>query len=232
MQYRSFFCRIARLPATAVPALAVVLGAAPLHAGIMRDVLEDLHIVKPPPAAAPAAGEQVPPFQGFACCNLHYDGRSISDTNYASLPMIPAGTPIEVVAYDKHKANIKVDGKPLQLSQDKSSDVVALGTWVNQVVVKDDPRPHIHGYPPAVQEAIREGKVTLGMTREQAIVAVGYPLANETITLDAPAWRIYHARREPFDLNFRADGTLGSVTGDDSVTSGMLYQPPKSASGH
>ena len=126
MAYRSFFCRVARPPAIPAVALAVVLGAAPLHAGIMRDVLEDLHIVKPPPPAAPAAGEQMPPFQGFACCNLHYDGRSISDTNYASLPMIPAGTPIEVVAYDKHKASIKVDGKPLQLSQVVGPEIVDL----------------------------------------------------------------------------------------------------------
>ena len=44
----SFFCRVARPPAIPALALAVVLGAAPLHAGIMRDVLEDLHIVKPP----------------------------------------------------------------------------------------------------------------------------------------------------------------------------------------
>ncbi|HSY06018.1 MAG TPA: hypothetical protein VK803_08725 [Steroidobacteraceae bacterium] len=222
MQDRSFF----------VPALALGLLLGPaVQAGIMRDVLEDLHIVKTPPPAAPAPGEQTPPFQGFACCNLHYDGRAISDTNYAGLPMIPAGTPIEVVSYDKHKANIKVDGKPLQLSQDKSAEIVALGTWVNQVVRKDDPRPHIRTYPAAVQEAIREGKVTLGMTREQAIVAVGYPLPNETITLDAPVWRIYHARREPFDLNFKADGALGSVSGDDSITSVVVYQPQKSASG-
>jgi hypothetical protein len=197
------------------------------RAGIMRNVLEDLHIVKPPPPPAPAADDRAPPFQGFACCNLHYDSRSIGDTNYASLPLIPAGTPIDVVSYDGRKANISIEGKPLQLSQDKSADVMGLGSWVNKVVVKDDPRPRIRSFPPAIQEAIRQGKLALGMTREQVIIAVGYPLPNENITLDAPTWKLYRARREEYDLNFNGNGNLESVTGDDSTTSAVLYQPKK-----
>lgn len=225
MPHRSLMGR-AQLAPLAVAVLA--LGSPAAYAGIMRNILEDLHLAKPEkPAAPPAAGERDPPFQGFACCNLHYDGRSISDNNYASLPLIPAGTPIEVVSYDGRRANIRIDGKPLQLVQDKSGDLIGLGSWVNEVVVAEDPRPLIHSYPSAVQEAIRQGKVALGMTRAQTIIAIGYPLPNENIALDAPTWRVYLARRTPYDLSFNASGNLDSVNGDDSTTSQVLYQPKK-----
>jgi hypothetical protein len=217
-----------RTQLAAMVVAVVALGAPAVHAGIIRNIMEDMHLAKPEkPDGPPAPGERNPPFQGFACCNLHYDGRTISDNNYASLPLIPVGTPIEVVSYDGRRANVRIDGKPLQLVQDKSGELMSLGAWVNKVVVAEDPRPRIHTYPSAIQEAIRQGKVALGMTRAQTIMAIGYPLPNENITLDAPTWRVYRARREPYDLSFNASGNLESVNGDDSTTSQVLYQPKK-----
>ena len=231
MRNRSFLWRVAGLAATVPLTLALALTFAPVdsHAQVRR-ILEDMGLVKkpepPPTPPALAASFQTPPFQGFACCNLRYDGRWIGDRNYASLPLIPAGTPIEVVNYDRDKANIRIEGRPMQIGQDYGRELESLANWVNKLVVKDDPRPRIKSYPPAVQEAIREGKVTPGMTREQAIVAIGYPLPDENISLDAPMWKIYYARREPYELNFKADGGIGSVTGDESITSQVVYYPP------
>jgi len=65
------------------------------------------------------------------------------------------------------------------------------------------------------------------MTREQAIVSVGYPLTSENGSLDAAVWRIWRSRRGEYQLNFRPDGHLASVTADDDVTSAMLYRPGK-----
>ena len=207
--------------------LGLIAGSGDARAGIFRDVLESMHLAKPQQPPAPPQGTPALPWQGFACCNLHYQKGTIDDGNYSELPMIPAGTPIEVEKYEdgRHRAYVKIDGKPMRLGLEYGRDQESLEAWVAKLVVTADPRPRIQSYPPVVRDAIYEGKVVAGMTREQAIVAIGYPIASENITLDAPVWRVYHSRRGEYQLNFRPDGRLGSVTGDTEVTSQVVYQP-------
>ena len=78
-----------------------------------------------------------------------------------------------------------------------------------------------------MQAAIREGKVMVGMTREQAIAAIGYPLTSENVSLDAPMWRIWRSSHGEYDLNFGPDGRIKSITGDNEVTALVVYQPAR-----
>jgi hypothetical protein len=205
--------------------LALSLASSAVHAGILRDVMVSVGLEKPEPP--PPGTQSSLPRQGYACCVLHYSRDWINDGNYAELPLIPAGTPIEVINYGSNRAYIKVDGKPMRLGHDYGRDQESLQVWVGKIVVNDDPRPRIATYPPPVQEAIREGKVMVGMTREQAIVAVGYPLTSENVSLDAPMWRIWRSSHGEYDLNFGPDGRIKTVTGDDSVIGLVLYQPSR-----
>jgi len=115
----------------------------------------------------------------------------------------------------------------MRLDHDYGRDQESLDVWVSKVVVNQDPRPQIGEYPPDVQEAIRLGKVTVGMSREQAIASIGYPPANENITLDGPVWQLRRARGDEYQLNFDRNGRIASVTGDESVTDQMIYRPKK-----
>lgn len=215
--------RLTRVATALVAATGLVLVFPDSQAGVFRDVLASVGLAKPTPPAPGSPAAQLPR-QGFACCNLHYDGDWINDGNYAELPMIPAGTPIEVLSYGRHRAYVKVEGKPMRLGHDYGRSQETLEAWVGKIVVSEDPRPRIASYPPAVRAAIRAGKLLAGMTREQAIVAIGYPLTSENASLDAPVWHMWRSTRGEYELNFRADGRLASVTGDDSVTSLMVYQ--------
>jgi hypothetical protein len=206
-------------------ALSLILAPAASHAGILRDVMVSVGLSKPAPPAPGSPGSQTLPRKGYACCVLHYSRDWINDGNYAELPMIPAGTPIEVLSYGSNRAYIKVDGKPMRLGHDYGRDQESLEAWVNKIVVNDDPRARITTYAPPIQAAIREGKVMVGMTREQAIASIGYPLTSENVSLDAPTWRIWRSSHGEYDLNFGADGRIKSVTGDDGVTSLVIYQP-------
>ncbi len=141
--------------------------------------------------------------------------------------MIPVGTPVEVLSYGRHRAYVNIDGKPMRLGHDYGRDQESLEVWVDKIVVADDPRARIATFPRGVQDAIRQGKVMIGMTREQVIAAIGYPLTSENISLDAPVWKIWRSTHGEYDLNFRPDGRLESVTGEDSVTSVMVYKPGK-----
>lgn len=219
--------RVALRMLGASSALAAILLIVPGvgHAGILRDVMASVGLAKPQPAPVGADGQPAFPRQGFACCDLHYDKDWINDGNYAELPMIAAGTPIEVLNYGRQRAAVKVDGKPMRLGHDYGRDQESLDAWVNKIVVKDDPRGRIASYPAAIQEAIRQGKVMIGMSREQAVVAVGYPLTSENPSFDAPQWRMWRSSHGEYQLNFSRDGHVTTVTGDPSVTSLVVYQP-------
>ncbi len=228
MNDRNHGLRIAALAAACSLALGIALALAPVasEAGILRDVMVSVGLAKPPPAKPGTPGAALPR-KGFACCNLHYSKDWINDGNYAELPMIPVGTPVEVLSYGRHRAYVNIDGKPMRLGHDYGRDQESLEVWVDKIVVADDPRARIATFPRGVQDAIRQGKVMIGMTREQVIAAIGYPLTSENISLDAPVWKIWRSTHGEYDLNFRPDGRLESVTGEDSVTSVMVYKPGK-----
>ena len=217
--------RAARGRFALVTTLLLALTCASANAGILRDVMAKMGIGKPPPATTASGAAPTFPRQGFVCCNLHYDGDWISDNNYAELPILAAGTPVTVMGYGKNRANIDVDGKPMRLGHDEGRAQETLDDWVNKLVTNEDPRPRIASYPASVQAAIRAGKVMLGMTREQALVAVGYPLPTVNQSLDTPVWRLWNSRRGEYQLNFGADGRVTSITGDGEVTSKVIYLP-------
>ncbi len=55
----------------------------------------------------------------------------------------------------------------------------------------EDPKVKLAGYPEKTRAAIAAMKVTPGMTREQVLMALGYPISSENPKLDAPVWRYW-----------------------------------------
>jgi len=213
--------------ACAALALGLAFAAGDAGAGIFRDVMEKMGLSKSEPPKTDAGGTPVFPRQGFTCCNLHYDGDTITDTNYAELPLLPAGTAVTVMGYSKNRATLDVDGKQMKLDHDEGRADESLDHWVTKLIIDTDPKPKLAAYPPLTQAAIKAGKVVLGMTREQALLAVGYPVTKTTKTLDAPVWRLWNSRRGEYQLNFGPDGTVVTITGDGEVTSQVIYLPPR-----
>jgi hypothetical protein len=197
------------------------------QAGIFRDMMGAVGLSKPEPPVNDANGVPSYPRQGYACCVLHYSNKLWISDNNVGPGMIAAGTPIEVTGYGSNRAHIKIDGKNMELGHDYGRETEALDAWVRKMVVNQDPRPKFNSYAPTVQEAIRLGKVMVGMTRDQCIIAVGYPLTNENVTLDAPTWRMRDAGGTEYQLNFGRDGRLTSVTGDVETTYAVTYKPGK-----
>lgn len=206
--------------------LAAVGSAA--HAGILRDVLAKVGIGADKPPVSANGDAVVFPREGYLCCNLHRDGSSVSDSNYATLPdILKAGTPVTVVGYGRNRANIDVNGTPMELNHDYGRDQESLDAWMNKVVIPDDPRGRVAAASATVKAAISAGKVVLGMTRQQALLAVGYPPANLTKSTDDAVWRLWAARHQEYQLHFGEDGRLTSVTGDGEITQHVIYLPSR-----
>lgn len=165
------------------------------------------------------------PRDGFACCNLRHEGDWINDGNYAELPMLPAGIPIKVISLGRHKAFVEVGGKKMRLGHDYGRAQESLELWVSKIVVEEDPKPRIATYPAEVQAAINEGRVVLGMTREQAVVAIGYPLTSETPSLDSLLWRHWVSSFEEYQLRWGSDGRLIEVIAEAPILSRVVHKP-------
>jgi len=159
---------------------------------------------------------------GYACCNLRYDGDQIKDSNLGQLPFIAAGTPVRVKTIEDHVAQVDVDGRPMRLVlENRGAETIQ--QWLARIVVGEDPRTRLAAYPPAVRDAIRVGKLAKGMTREQVIMAVGYPQTSDKLPLDGPHWRYWWSGFSPYYVYWSRD-KVSRIDGQGEVVGNVIFK--------
>jgi len=62
-----------------------------------------------------------------------------------------------------------------------------------------------------VRDAIKAARLFNGMTREQVLMSVGYPISGETPNLDTPVWRYWLNTSEEFQVVFDAQRVVKEV---------------------
>jgi hypothetical protein len=165
-----------------------------------------------------------PLVEGFTCCNLHYNRDWISDLNRTDLPLLPAGLPAQVTGYGHHRVYVKLDGSPYRLGHDYGRNEELLSEFAEKYIVAEDPRKKIASYPADVQNAIRQGRVMRGMTKEQVVISLGYPITRDTLTLDEPVWRYWHGRNR-YQVVWGPDGRVLEIAGEWRVLTQVVWRP-------
>lgn len=163
---------------------------------------------------------------GFTCCNLRYEGDWISDGNYGENPFIPAGTAAKVFDYGSDRAYAEIGGRRVRLGHDYGRAEESLQQWVAKIIVVEDPKKRLASYPTEVREAIRIGKVMEGMTKEQVIMAVGYPMTSETLSLDASVWNYWMSSFDQYQVIWDKQGRA-KVSADPGVKARAVYLPER-----
>lgn len=155
------------------------------------------------------------PYDGYLCCNMRSDGSWISDSNYAEngKRVIPVGTPVKVTGYGRSRVNVLINGAKQDIGNDYSRDL-DLSAFARRWVITEDPSVKITKYPPKMRDAIKTARITKGMTREQVLMAVGYPISSENPNLDAPVWRMWLGSFSEFQVLFDGAGRVRDVTTD------------------
>ena len=199
---------VQRLAAAALLAATTILSATAVHAQ------------RPSPPPGPLT-------DGFLCCNMRTYGDSISDINYdeQGTRIVAVGTPARITAYDFRFFNVDLAGKPQRIKNDYSRNITLID-FAKRYVVTEDPKRKIASFPPAVGAAIVAGKVMPGMTREQVLMAIGYPVAGENPSLDAPVWRYWRDSWSEFLVSFDEKGLVKNVVGDAVALSRVLATAP------
>lgn len=172
-----------------------------------------------------------PVVNGYLCCSLRTDGASMSDYNDDSrgTRLLQPGTPARITAYTNRSFTVDVDGTPQKFRNDYSRDIRPL-PFAHRYVVTQDPKPRIAAFPPAYRNAIAAGKVALGMTREQVLMALAYPITSDTAALDATTWHYWRNANSAYQVNFDAQGRVESVSGHPIAVSRALSAATAEAS--
>ena len=175
--------------------------------------------------AASAGAPAQEKYDGYLCCNMRSDGSWISDSNYAEngKRVIPVGTPVSVTGYGRQRINVRIDGERQAIGNDYSRDI-GLADFARRYVVTEAPAAKIAGYPAKIQDAIKRAKITPGMTREQVLMALGYPISSENPDLGADLWRYWMSSFAEFQVQFDGNGRVREIT-TDANTRNLVWVP-------
>lgn len=164
--------------------------------------------------------------EGFTCCNLRTDGSWISDANYAESgkKMIPAGTPAKVTGYGRYRVHIDMGGQKQSIGNDYSRDL-EMGAFAQRYIVTEDPKVKLASWPPAIQAAVKAAKVMVGMTKDQVLMSVAYPMTSENPSLDAPVWRYWLSSFAEFQVVWDDKGRVKEITTDPQTRNLVVANP-------
>lgn len=155
------------------------------------------------------------PANAYLCCNMRTDGSWISDSNYmeSGKRIIAAGTPVKFLGLGRYRVYIEVDGKRQAIGNDYSRDI-PMEAFARRYIVNEDPRPKISRASPKIRTAIRTARVTRGMSKDQVLMALGYPISSENPNLDVRRWRYWLWSFSPFAVQFDRSGLVSHVETD------------------
>jgi hypothetical protein len=171
----------------------------------------------------------------YLCCNMRLHDSSVSDINYTGgSQLMPLGTRVKIVDVGWHAVKLEVDGRKVSLDNDYSR-AIGMPAFIERYLLKEDPAPALAGLPAETQAAIKAGKVLPGMTRQQVIQAIGYPIVTENPSLDAPVWKYWTSEEDEYDASFDAEQhvtafKLGGLAGATPCALNV-YRPVGSAGG-
>lgn len=168
------------------------------------------------PLAASADDKET--YDGFLCCNLQTEDGWMSDINQRTEQsrMVPAGTPIRVTGYGRHRVKVTVAGKAMELGNDYSRKV-ELRSFAQRYIVAKDPAERLASWAPEVREAVRSGQLLPGMTRAQVLMSVGYPVADTTPELAASDWKLWVTSELAYQVRFDQAGLVAAIEGEDKA---------------
>jgi hypothetical protein len=161
----------------------------------------------------------------MTCCNIHYETDKINDANYFVGSTLPPGTPVQVEAMGSNSVTFVADGKKLTLEHNYGTAQESLRQYVDKILVAEDPKLRLTGFSRSAQQAIRDGRVERGMTKEQVILSLGYPPTHRTASTAASEWLYWYNHWMTYKVQFDDAGVVSNVVGRPAPTQDQPIQP-------
>jgi hypothetical protein len=113
-------------------------------------------------------------------------------TNYARSTVIPINTPVRVINVRGNNIQIETMQTPVTIVNVPKFTKINTEQLFERMFSVDP--IDLSGVKPDYQAAMRQGLLRLGMTKQEAIMARGYPPAHATPSLDLDRWVYWSAR--------------------------------------
>jgi hypothetical protein len=126
----------------------------------------------------------------FLCCNLRYDPAKpeITDTIAAQGTMVPFATRVEVQKVTRDTVVFTPAGHPAITLDYEHGGRLSFDTYLSRLFVTEDPRLKLKKVPARQVKQVEKATIVPGMSRDQVLLAVGYPPADRTPALEAMTW--------------------------------------------
>ena len=127
----------------------------------------------------------------YLCCNLHYDPKKpeITDAIPTRGTLVPFATRVEVQKVTSDSVLFEAAGHPpITLDYDHGTKAQPFDQYLSRLFVAEDPRLKLKKVPARQVKLVEKGTLAPGMTRDQVSMAVGYPPADRTPSLEATTW--------------------------------------------
>lgn len=161
----------------------------------------------------------------YTCCNLHYENPAkISDANYFVGSTLPLGSSAIVQRLTDRYVTFSSGAQTFTIRQEYGTNETA-EQFAQKWLVEADPRERLATFPPAVRDAITDGRVEVGMTREQVLMALGYPPTHRTASLAMTTWTYWYNRWFSYQVQFNGAGVVTAVVGSRAATRGEPVAP-------
>ena len=142
----------------------------------------------------------------YLCCNFHYEKTKVTDVNAQVGVLVPVGTPVTILAVYRDSVEFQPVGHPVitlvhRYGRKNQSMEQLLDNWF----VGTDPTAKVRRLPAKIQQNVTQGVVVPGMTKAQVLMALGYPPAHETPSLESPQWTYWRNRFDRMRVFFDGD---------------------------
>jgi hypothetical protein len=160
-----------------------------------------IRITLPPNIVPQAGGEYYTRF------SFHVEKGQFITTNYARGEVLPVNTKVQLVSKGGSAMKLKVVStgvtiKVVNKEGYSGRDIDGIAEYM----LSSEPTP-IEKFQEEVSGAIKAGELRIGMTKQQALLARGYPPAHQTGSLDADTWKYWNSKFVIQTVVFR-DGIL------------------------
>lgn len=168
---------------------------------------------KPPPEMLKFKDQSL-----YTCCNIRYEGDTITDANYTSGSLLPLGTPVKIDAVGPNWMSFTANGAYLTLYHVYGTKEESNETYFKKIFVEKDRTSIVEKFSSGVRSAIAEGRVQPGMTAKQTILSLGYPPTDDNPSPSSREWTYWFSKGNSFKVVLDEDGMVTDVVGRPAPT--------------
>lgn len=146
------------------------------------------------PSIAPAKIEPVAGKDYFTRFTFHEEKNEYVTTNYARGAIVPINTPVKLVSMSGSKLVLKrldTNQKIKVANEEKYTGKSIPGIAAMMLAAEKTP---LEKLPEEVANAVKNGELRKGMTKELALMARGYPPVHETPSIEGDRWTYWSSR--------------------------------------